>query len=135
MAPKSQGISMNSPPSAPPARASTRPSTTPPSASWHQLFRRPQLVRALEAVQDLIAVSLCMGLFCVMALQLKAIFSSLLTTPQFHELTADILLIVILTALFRLLIINLQEQRVSDQHVGGNFDCVGAARSDRERRT
>ena len=80
---------------------------------WYQLFRRPQIVQSLEAVQDLIAVSLCMGLFCVMALQLKAIFSSLLTTPQFHAITADILFILILVELFRLLIIYLQEQRVS----------------------
>ncbi|MFN9645976.1 MAG: phosphate-starvation-inducible PsiE family protein [Cyanobacteriota bacterium] len=80
---------------------------------WYQLFRRPQIVQALEAVQDLIAVSLCLGLFCVMALQLKAIFSSLLATPQFHAITADILFILILVELFRLLIIYLQEQRVS----------------------
>lgn len=81
--------------------------------SWHQLFRRRQIVQSLEAIQDLIAVSLCMGLFCVMALQLKNIFQSLLATPQFHEITADILFILILVELFRLLIIYLQEQRVS----------------------
>lgn len=80
---------------------------------WHQVFRRTQIVQALEAVQDLIAISLCMGLFCVMALQLKTIFSTLLTTPQFHAITADILFILILVELFRLLIIYLQEQRVS----------------------
>ncbi len=38
---------------------------------WHQLFRRPQVVPCLEAVQDLIAVALCVGLFCVMALKQK----------------------------------------------------------------
>jgi uncharacterized membrane protein (DUF373 family) len=90
-------------------------SGTPPGRSvpWHQQFRRIQIVQALEAVQDLIAVSLCLGLFCVMALQLKTIFSSLLSTPQFHAITADILFILILVELFRLLIIYLQEQRVS----------------------
>jgi len=86
---------------------------TLPSQPWHQLFRRRQIVQSLEAIQDLIAVSLCFGLFCVMALQLKNIFQSLLTTPQFHEITADILFILILVELFRLLIIYLQEQRVS----------------------
>lgn len=88
---------------------------TPPFSRvpWHQQFRRPQIVQALEAVQDLIAVSLCLGLFCVMALQLKGIFASLLSTPQFHAITADILFILILVELFRLLIIYLQEQRVS----------------------
>ena len=87
------------------------PTRTP--VPWHQQFRRTQIVQSLEAVQDLIAVSLCVGLFCVMALQLKAIFASLLTTPQFHAITADILFILILVELFRLLIIYLQEQRVS----------------------
>ncbi|WP_396122546.1 phosphate-starvation-inducible PsiE family protein [Cyanobium sp. CH-040] len=48
-----------------------------------------------------------------MALQLKSIFSSLLSQPQFHAITADILFILILVELFRLLIIYLQEQRVS----------------------
>jgi uncharacterized membrane protein (DUF373 family) len=80
---------------------------------WHQQFRRVQIVQALEAIQDLIAVCLCIGLFSVMALQLRAIFKALLTTPQFHEVTADILYILILVELFRLLIIYLQEQRVS----------------------
>jgi uncharacterized membrane protein (DUF373 family) len=89
------------------------PNLSPPERAWHQLFRRPQLVQALEAVQDLIAVSLCLGLFCVMALQLRQIFTSLLVTPEFHAITADILFILILVELFRLLIIYLQEQRVS----------------------
>ena len=89
------------------------PDSAPIRVPWHQQFRRPQIVQALEAVQDLIAVSLCLGLFCVMALQLKGIFASLLSTPQFHEITADILFILILVELFRLLIIYLQEQRVS----------------------
>ena len=48
-----------------------------------------------------------------MALQLKEIFASLLNKPQFHAITADILFILILVELFRLLIIYLQEQRVS----------------------
>lgn len=84
-----------------------------PNLPWHQVFRRPQIVQSLEAVQDLIAVSLCVGLFCVMVLQLKEIFASLLAKPQFHAITADILFILILVELFRLLIIYLQEQRVS----------------------
>ena len=48
-----------------------------------------------------------------MALQLKEIFASLLNKPQFHTITADILFILILVELFRLLIIDLQEQRVA----------------------
>nr|WP_233132920.1 phosphate-starvation-inducible PsiE family protein [Synechococcus sp. MW101C3] len=83
------------------------------SVPWHQLFRRVQIVQTLEAVQDLIAVALCVGLFWVMVLQMREIYSTLMTTPRFHAITADILFILILVELFRLLIIYLQEQRVS----------------------
>ncbi|CAK6694437.1 hypothetical protein WH5701_04745 [Synechococcus sp. WH 5701] len=89
-------------------------STPPPGeVRWYQQFRRVQIVQSLEAIQDLIAVSLCVGLFCVMVLQMRILFSTLLSAPQFHAITADILFILILVELFRLLIIYLQEQRVS----------------------
>lgn len=88
-------------------------STFAASDSERPKLRRSHIVRALELVQDAIAISLCIGLFCVMVLQLRGIFLSLLTTPMFHEITADILFILILVELFRLLIIYLQEQRVS----------------------
>jgi uncharacterized membrane protein (DUF373 family) len=81
-------------------------------APWYAKLNRSHIVRVLELVQDTIAISLCIGLFCVMVLQLKEIFLSL-TTLRFHEITADILFILILFELFRLLIIYLQEQRVS----------------------
>jgi uncharacterized membrane protein (DUF373 family) len=82
------------------------------SLPWYARFNRSYIVRTLELVQDAIAISLCIGLFCVMVLQLKEIFLSL-ATLRFHEITADILFILILVELFRLLIIYLQEQRVS----------------------
>lgn len=81
--------------------------------SWDGKVLRSRIVKTLELVQDAIAISLCIGLFCVMVLQLKEIFQSLLTTLHFHDITADILFILILVELFRLLIIYLQEQRVS----------------------
>lgn len=71
------------------------------------------VVKALESVQDLIVVSLCIGLFCVMVIQLRAMFISLFPPLHFREVTADILFLLILVELFRLLIIYLQEQRVS----------------------
>ena len=80
---------------------------------WHGKTLRTRIVQILELVQDAIAISLCIGLFCVMVLQLKEIFLSLVTTLHFHDITADILFILILVELFRLLIIYLQEQRVS----------------------
>jgi uncharacterized membrane protein (DUF373 family) len=84
-----------------------------PNVPWYAKFNRSHIVRTLELVQDTIAISLCIGLFCVMVLQLKEIFLSLITTLKFHEITADIMFILILVELFRLLIIYLQEQRVS----------------------
>ncbi len=79
----------------------------------NESFSRAHLVRALETVQDGIVVSLCVGLFCVMVIQLRAMFISLLPPLHFKEVTSDILFLLILVELFRLLIIYLQEQRVS----------------------
>ncbi len=84
-----------------------------PSRQWLVHFSRNNLVRALETIQDVIVVSLCIGLFCVMVIQLRAMFLSLLPPIHFREVTADILFLLILVELFRLLIIYLQEQRVS----------------------
>jgi uncharacterized membrane protein (DUF373 family) len=72
-----------------------------------------RVVSVLEIVQDFIIISLCFGLFAVMVLQLRAMFLSLLPPLDFQVVTADILFILILVELFRLLIIYLQEQRVS----------------------
>jgi uncharacterized membrane protein (DUF373 family) len=74
---------------------------------------RDRVVRVLEAVQDLIVVSLCIGLFSFMVIQLRAMFISLLPPLNFQDVTSDILFLLILVELFRLLIIYLQEQRVS----------------------
>ena len=72
-----------------------------------------RVVGVLEVVQDFIIISLCIGLFVVMVLQLRGMFLSLLPPLDFQVVTADILFILILVELFRLLIIYLQEQRVS----------------------
>ncbi|MGB3237514.1 MAG: phosphate-starvation-inducible PsiE family protein [Geitlerinemataceae cyanobacterium] len=77
------------------------------------LFDRNRLVRILETVQDAIVISICFGLFSFMVLQLRAMFVSLLPPINFQVVTADILFLLILVELFRLLIIYLQEHRVS----------------------
>ncbi len=84
-----------------------------PSSNWHEWLNRKRIVRVLEAVQDLIVISLCIGLFSVMVIQLRAMFFSLLPPLNFKAVTSDILFLLILVELFRLLIIYLQEQRVS----------------------
>jgi uncharacterized membrane protein (DUF373 family) len=77
------------------------------------ILRHHRIVKVLEAIQDLIIISLCIGLFSVMVLQLREMFLSLLPPLDFQVVTADILFLLILVELFRLLIIYLQEQRVS----------------------
>lgn len=83
------------------------------STPFYKWLTRSRLVRCLETVQDLIVISLCIGLFSVMAIQLRAMFFSLLPPLNFKAVTSDILFLLILVELFRLLIIYLQEQRVS----------------------
>lgn len=72
-----------------------------------------RVVQALELVQDLIVICLCIGLFSFMVLQIREMILSLLPPIQFHAVTADILSLLIWVELFRLLIIYLKEQRVS----------------------
>ena len=77
------------------------------------LLQRDTIVKNLEKIQDFIVISLCIGLFCVMLIRLGEMFLSLLKPTDFQAITADILFILILVELFRLLIIYLQEQRIS----------------------
>ena len=72
-----------------------------------------RVVQLLEMIQDLIVISLCIGLFSFMVLEVREMFMSLLPPIQFRIITADILFLLILVELFRLLIIYLQEKRVS----------------------
>ena len=83
------------------------------SSNSYEWLNRNNIVRALESVQDLIVISLCIGLFSVMVIQLRAMFLELLPPLNFKAVTSDILFLLILVELFRLLIIYLQEQRVS----------------------
>ena len=83
------------------------------SSNSYEWLNRDNIVRALESVQDLIVISLCIGLFSVMVIQLRAMFLELLPPLNFKAVTSDILFLLILVELFRLLIIYLQEQRVS----------------------
>jgi uncharacterized membrane protein (DUF373 family) len=78
--------------------------------SW---FTRNTIVRNLEVFQNFIIIALCVGLFCVMLIRLGEMYVSLLKPLNFQVITSDILFILILVELFRLLIIYLQEQRIS----------------------
>lgn len=86
----------------------------PPSPlPWYRWLNSNRVIRLLETVQDLIVVCLCIGLFSFMVLQLREMVLSLLPPLEFQPVTSDILFLLILVELFRLLIIYLQEHRVS----------------------
>ncbi|MBF2017565.1 MAG: phosphate-starvation-inducible PsiE family protein [Rivularia sp. T60_A2020_040] len=87
------------------------PTENTPNSMYY--ITRERVVRSLEFIQDAIVICLCIGLFSFMVLQVKDMFLSLLPPLQFHAVTADILFLLILVELFRLLIIYLQEHRVS----------------------
>ncbi|OUL22557.1 phosphate-starvation-inducible PsiE family protein [Nostoc sp. 106C] len=87
-------------------------STEKNSISMYEIHRG-RILRTLEFIQDMIVISLCIGLFSFMVIQVRDMFFSLLPPLDFHVVTADILFLLILVELFRLLIIYLQEQRIS----------------------
>ncbi len=80
---------------------------------WGNWFNRNQMVTHMEGFQDFIVIFLCLGMFCVMLLQIVQLFQSLLHPIDFQDVTADILFILILVELFRLLIVYLQEHSIS----------------------
>jgi uncharacterized membrane protein (DUF373 family) len=84
-----------------------------PNQGWKFWFQRDIIVHNLEFFQNFIVVSLCIGLFCVMLIRLGEMFLSLLQPINFQAITSDILFVLILVEIFRLLIIYLQEQRIS----------------------
>jgi uncharacterized membrane protein (DUF373 family) len=84
--------------------------TSSPNYNW---LNSGRMIRILESIQDLIVVSLCLGLFSFMLIQLREMVLSLLPPLDFPSVTSDILFLLILVELFRLLVIYLQEHRVS----------------------
>jgi uncharacterized membrane protein (DUF373 family) len=81
-----------------------------PNNTW---LNSGRMIRLLESVQDLIIISLCVSLFALMLVQLYETAMSLLPPLDFPSVTSDILFLLILVEVFRLLIIYLQEHRVS----------------------
>ncbi len=81
--------------------------------AWYNWLNSGHMIRLLETIQDFIVICLCVGLFSFMLLKLWEMVLSLLPPLQFQLVTSDILFLLILVELFRLLIIYLQEHRVS----------------------
>jgi uncharacterized membrane protein (DUF373 family) len=75
---------------------------------------RRHLVRSvLEFVQDLIVVGLCVGIFAAMVIKLLHLGRELMGGTDFSQVLANIMFILVLMELFRLLLIYLEEHRVS----------------------
>src|SRR5882762_1528556 len=75
--------------------------------------RNPTLRKYLELVQDIIVLGLCAALFVAMLIKLFHLGKSLFGGTDFSAVIADILFILVLIELFRLLLIYLDEHRVS----------------------
>jgi uncharacterized membrane protein (DUF373 family) len=75
--------------------------------------RNLKLRKYLELVQDIIVLGLCGALFIAMLVKLFHLGKSLLGGTDFSAVIADILFILVLIEVFRLLIIYLEEHRVS----------------------
>ena len=75
--------------------------------------RNRTLRKYLELVQDFIVLGLCAALFVAMLVKLFHLGKSLLSGTDFSAVIADILFILVLIELFRLLIIYLEEHRIS----------------------
>jgi uncharacterized membrane protein (DUF373 family) len=73
----------------------------------------PRLRKYLEFVQDIIVLGLCAILFIAMLTKLFHLGQTLLSGTDFSVVIADVLFILVLIELFRLLIIYLEEHRIS----------------------
>ena len=78
------------------------------------LHNRRRAVRSvLEFVRDLIVIGLCVGIFAAMLIKLIHLGRALMGGTDFSQVLADIMFILVLMELFRLLLIYLEEHRVS----------------------
>jgi uncharacterized membrane protein (DUF373 family) len=75
--------------------------------------RHPATRKYLELVQDVIVLGLCAALYVAMLIKLFHLGQSLLRGTDFSAVIADILFILVLIELYRLLIIYLEEHRIS----------------------
>lgn len=78
------------------------------------LQRHRHAVRSvLDSIQDVIVLGLCVALFVAMVIKLVHLGRSLTSGTDFSPVVADIMFILVLMELFRLLLIYLEEHRVS----------------------
>jgi uncharacterized membrane protein (DUF373 family) len=76
-------------------------------------YHRRAVRSVLDFIQDLIVLGLCVGLFVAMVIKLVHLGQALLSGTDFSPVVADIMFILVLMELFRLLLIYLEEHRIS----------------------
>jgi uncharacterized membrane protein (DUF373 family) len=67
----------------------------------------------LEFIQDIIVIGLCTVLFAAMAIKLVDLAALMIAGTDFSLIMGDVLFVLVLLELFRLLVIYLEEHRVS----------------------
>jgi uncharacterized membrane protein (DUF373 family) len=76
-------------------------------------YTHPIPRKYLELIQDVIVIALCALLFAAMGVKLVHLYRLLLDGTDFSLVMGDVLFILVLLELFRLLLIYLEEHRVS----------------------
>lgn len=76
-------------------------------------YHRRAVRTVLDSIQDVIVLGLCGALFVAMVIKLVHLGGSLMSGTDFSPVIADIMFILVLMELFRLLLIYLEEHRVS----------------------
>lgn len=74
----------------------------------HDVFRR-----ALENIQDIIIISICVVLFILMLKTITGLLLNLFQPYEFRTIAAELIYILVLIEIYRLLIIYLREHRVA----------------------
>jgi uncharacterized membrane protein (DUF373 family) len=72
-----------------------------------------RLLKYVEMTQDIIVLGLCVILFAAMLIKLFHLGNLMLSGTDFSEVIGDVLFILVLVELFRLLLIYLEEHRIS----------------------
>lgn len=74
----------------------------------HEVFRR-----ALENIQDIIIIGICIVLFILMLKAIAGLLVSLIQPFDFRIIAAELIYILVLIEMYRLLIIYLREHRIA----------------------
>ena len=96
-----------------PPQVHSQPDATRKSRAANVHHTHPVPRKYLELTQDVIVILLCAVLFGAMGIKLLHLFLLMLAGIDFSLVMADVLFILVLLELFRLLVIYLEQHRVS----------------------